>query len=73
MQDRLEADESCLRLEKVDRLEIFQVFLFNFFFLKYIKKKKKESFHFIKLFVMSQEYIHDLEKDEEEQRKLRVV
>ncbi|XP_023760424.1 pre-mRNA-processing protein 40A isoform X1 [Lactuca sativa] len=42
VQDRLEADESCLRLEKVDRLEIFQ------------------------------EYIHDLEKDEEEQRKLRV-
>ncbi|KAJ0799525.1 putative FF domain, pre-mRNA-processing factor Prp40 [Helianthus annuus] len=41
VQGRLEADESCLRLEKVDRLEIFQ------------------------------EYIRDLEKDEEEQRKLR--
>ncbi|KAI3673052.1 hypothetical protein L6452_39162 [Arctium lappa] len=42
VQDRLEADESCLRLEKVDRLEIFQ------------------------------EYVRDLEKDEEEQRKLRM-
>lgn len=42
VQDRLEADESCLRLEKIDRLEIFQ------------------------------EYIRDLEKDEEEQRKLRM-
>ncbi|XP_076894676.1 pre-mRNA-processing protein 40A-like isoform X2 [Bidens hawaiensis] len=41
VQDRLEADERCLRLEKIDRLEIFQ------------------------------EYIRDLEKDEEEQRKLR--
>nr|XP_043607467.1 pre-mRNA-processing protein 40A-like [Erigeron canadensis] len=42
VQDRLEADESCLRLEKIDRLEIFQ------------------------------EYIRDLEKEEEEQRKLRL-
>ncbi|XP_071701687.1 pre-mRNA-processing protein 40A-like isoform X2 [Rutidosis leptorrhynchoides] len=42
VQDRLEADESCTRLEKIDRLEIFQ------------------------------EYIRDLEKEEEEQRKLRM-
>lgn len=42
VQDRLEADESCLRLEKIDRLEIFQ------------------------------EYIRDLEKHEEEQRKQRM-
>ncbi|KAK9080223.1 hypothetical protein SSX86_001899 [Deinandra increscens subsp. villosa] len=41
VQDRLEAHESCLRLGKIDRLEIFQ------------------------------EYIRDLEKEEEEQRKLR--
>ncbi|KAK6916305.1 FF domain [Dillenia turbinata] len=41
VQDRLEADERCSRLEKIDRLEIFQ------------------------------EYLHDLEKEEEEQRKLQ--
>ncbi|KAI7744431.1 hypothetical protein M8C21_017311 [Ambrosia artemisiifolia] len=41
VQDRLEADERCMRLAKIDRLEIFQ------------------------------EYIRDLEKDEEEQIKLR--
>ncbi|WMV55285.1 hypothetical protein MTR67_048670 [Solanum verrucosum] len=40
VQDRLEADERCPRLEKIDRLEIFQ------------------------------EYIRDLEREEEEQRKL---
>lgn len=40
VQDRVEADERCLRLEKMDRLEIFQ------------------------------EYLHDLEREEEEQRKL---
>lgn len=42
VQDRLEADERCSRLEKIDRLEIFQ------------------------------EYIRDLEKEEEEERKLRM-
>lgn len=42
VQDRLEADEKCSRLEKIDRLEIFQ------------------------------EYLRDLEKEEEEQRKLRM-
>lgn len=42
VQDRLEADERCPSLEKIDRLEIFQ------------------------------EYIHDLEREEEEQRKLRM-
>lgn len=42
VQDRLEADERCPRLEKIDRLEIFQ------------------------------EYIRDLEREEEEQRKLRM-
>ncbi|KAL3538776.1 hypothetical protein ACH5RR_002142 [Cinchona calisaya] len=42
VQDRLEADERCSRLEKIDRLEIFQ------------------------------EYIRDLEKEEEEQMKLRM-
>ncbi|XP_044489433.1 pre-mRNA-processing protein 40A-like [Mangifera indica] len=41
VQDRLEADERCSRLEKIDRLEIFQ------------------------------EYLHDLEKEEEEQRKIQ--
>ncbi|XP_042451540.1 pre-mRNA-processing protein 40A-like isoform X3 [Zingiber officinale] len=41
VQDRLEDDERCSRLEKLDRLEIFQ------------------------------EYIHDLEKEEEEQRKIQ--
>ncbi|XP_073112441.1 pre-mRNA-processing protein 40A isoform X1 [Elaeis guineensis] len=41
VQDRLEDDERCSRLEKIDRLEIFQ------------------------------EYIHDLEKEEEEQRKIQ--
>ncbi|XP_020520281.1 pre-mRNA-processing protein 40A isoform X2 [Amborella trichopoda] len=41
VQDRLEDDERCARLEKIDRLEIFQ------------------------------EYIRDLEKEEEEQRKLQ--
>lgn len=31
VQDRLEADERCSRLDKMDRLEIFQVILlFNF-------------------------------------------
>ncbi|XVE93531.1 hypothetical protein REPUB_Repub01dG0202700 [Reevesia pubescens] len=40
VQDRLETDERCSRLEKIDRLEIFQ------------------------------EYIRDLEKEEEEQRKI---
>lgn len=43
MQDRLEDDERCSRLEKFDRLEIFQ------------------------------EYIRDLEKEEDEQRKIRKV
>ncbi|KAA8545747.1 hypothetical protein F0562_020802 [Nyssa sinensis] len=42
VQDRLEADERCSCLEKIDRLEIFQ------------------------------EYIRDLEKEEEEQRKMRM-
>ncbi|VFQ63956.1 unnamed protein product [Cuscuta campestris] len=42
VQDRIEADERCLCLEKIDRLEIFQ------------------------------EYIRDLEREEEEQRKLRM-
>lgn len=42
VQDRLETNESCSRLEKLDRLEIFQ------------------------------EYIRELEKEEEEQRKLRM-
>ncbi|XP_055835210.1 pre-mRNA-processing protein 40A-like isoform X3 [Solanum dulcamara] len=42
VQDRLEADERCPHLEKIDRLEIFQ------------------------------EYIRDLEREEEEQRKLRM-
>ncbi|KAL0412637.1 UNVERIFIED_CONTAM: Pre-processing protein 40A [Sesamum radiatum] len=42
VQNRLEADERCSRLEKVERLEIFQ------------------------------EYIRDLEMEEEEQRKLRL-
>lgn len=42
VQDRLEADERCSSLEKIDRLEIFQ------------------------------EYIRDLEREEEEQRKLRM-
>ncbi|KAL9257450.1 Pre-mRNA-processing protein 40A-like protein [Drosera capensis] len=41
VQDRLEADERCSRLEKIDRLEMFQ------------------------------EYVHDLEKEEEEQRKIQ--
>ncbi|OMO73829.1 hypothetical protein CCACVL1_17115 [Corchorus capsularis] len=41
VQDRLEADERCSRLEKIERLEIFQ------------------------------EYIRDLEKEEEEQRKIQ--
>lgn len=41
LQDRLEADERCSRLEKMDRLEIFQ------------------------------DYLHDLEKEEEEQRKIQ--
>ncbi|CAA7403919.1 unnamed protein product [Spirodela intermedia] len=41
VQDRLEDDERCSRLEKIDRLEIFQ------------------------------EYIRDLEKQEEEQRKIQ--
>ncbi|KAJ0078058.1 hypothetical protein Patl1_37327 [Pistacia atlantica] len=41
VQDRLEADERCSRLEKIDRLEIFQ------------------------------EYLRDLEKEEEEQRKIQ--
>ncbi|XP_048134801.1 pre-mRNA-processing protein 40A-like isoform X2 [Rhodamnia argentea] len=41
LQDRLEADERCSRLEKIDRLEIFQ------------------------------DYLHDLEKEEEEQRKIQ--
>ncbi|KAI0499429.1 hypothetical protein KFK09_020332 [Dendrobium nobile] len=40
VQDRLEDDERCSRLEKIDRLEIFQ------------------------------EYIQDLEKEEEEQKKI---
>ncbi|KAJ6896184.1 hypothetical protein NC651_022415 [Populus alba x Populus x berolinensis] len=40
-QDRLEADERCSRLEKIDRLEIFQ------------------------------DYLHDLVKEEEEQRKIQ--
>ncbi|CAI9104234.1 OLC1v1002866C1 [Oldenlandia corymbosa var. corymbosa] len=42
VQDRLEADERCSRLEKIDRLELFQ------------------------------EYLRDLEKEEEEQRKLQM-
>ncbi|XWS54657.1 hypothetical protein CRYUN_Cryun10bG0107300 [Craigia yunnanensis] len=41
VQDRLETDERCSRLEKIDRLEIFQ------------------------------EYIRDLEKEEEEQKKIQ--
>ncbi|PON86839.1 WW domain containing protein [Trema orientale] len=41
LQDRLEADERCSRLEKIDRVDVFQ------------------------------EYIHDLEKEEEEQRKIQ--
>ncbi|KAL9333667.1 hypothetical protein Peur_073806 [Populus x canadensis] len=41
VQDRLEADERCSRLEKIDRLEIFQ------------------------------DYLHDLVKEEEEQRKIQ--
>ncbi|KAF8410256.1 hypothetical protein HHK36_002781 [Tetracentron sinense] len=41
IQDRLEDDERCSRLEKIDRLDIFQ------------------------------EYIHDLEKEEEEHRKIQ--
>ncbi|TXG64060.1 hypothetical protein EZV62_011054 [Acer yangbiense] len=41
VQDRLEADERCSRLDKMDRLEIFQ------------------------------EYLRDLEKEEEEQRKIQ--
>ncbi|CAN1284893.1 RAP domain-containing protein, chloroplastic [Linum perenne] len=41
VQERLEADERCSRLEKIDRLEIFQ------------------------------DYLHDLEKEEEEQRKIQ--
>lgn len=41
VKDRLEDDERCSRLEKIDRLEIFQ------------------------------EYIRDLEKEEDEQRKLK--
>ncbi|KAG0477800.1 hypothetical protein HPP92_012519 [Vanilla planifolia] len=41
VQDRLEDDERCLRLEKFDRLEIFQ------------------------------EYVQDLERDEEEQKKIQ--
>ncbi|GAB2292112.1 hypothetical protein Dimus_026364 [Dionaea muscipula] len=41
VQDRLEADERCSRLDKIDRLEMFQ------------------------------EYVHDLEKEEEEQRKIQ--
>ncbi|PHT69354.1 hypothetical protein T459_28841 [Capsicum annuum] len=43
VQDRLETDERCSRLEKIDRLEIFQ------------------------------KYIRDLESEEEEQRKLRMM
>lgn len=41
VQDRLEDDERCSRLEKIDRLEIFQ------------------------------EYVQDLEKEEEEQKKIQ--
>ncbi|RDX79377.1 Pre-mRNA-processing protein 40B, partial [Mucuna pruriens] len=41
VQDRLEADERCARLEKIDRLEIFQ------------------------------DYLRDLEKEEEEQKKIQ--
>ncbi|XP_012459513.1 pre-mRNA-processing protein 40A [Gossypium raimondii] len=41
VQDRLETDERCSRLDKIDRLEIFQ------------------------------EYIRDLEKEEEEQRRIQ--
>ncbi|XP_019428118.1 PREDICTED: pre-mRNA-processing protein 40A-like isoform X1 [Lupinus angustifolius] len=41
VQDRIEADERCSRLEKIDRLEIFQ------------------------------DYLHDLAKEEEEQKKIQ--
>lgn len=77
VQDRLEADERCSRLEKIDRLEIFQVMLL--IFLPTIKKNdicdsiptdySCQSFYFS----ISQEYLRDLEKEEEEQRKLRMV
>ena len=65
VQDRLEDDERCSRLEKIDRLEIFQVSASLWLFLL------TET---LCLYLMlCQEYIRDLEREEEEQRKIQKV
>lgn len=65
VQDRLEDDERCSRLEKIDRLEIFQVSARLWLFLL------TET---LCLYLMlCQEYIRDLEREEEEQRKIQKV
>lgn len=66
VQDRLESDPRCSHLEKIDRLQIFQVWflllVFNFsFWMLYFT------------FTMLQDYVNDLEKEEEEQRKIKKV
>ncbi|KAJ8497340.1 hypothetical protein OPV22_007892 [Ensete ventricosum] len=61
VQDRLESDERCSRLEKIDRLEIFQVSS-NLFFTM--------GSSFAHIYVL-QEYVRDLEREEEEQRKMQ--
>ncbi|CAL9025262.1 unnamed protein product, partial [Prunus brigantina] len=50
---RLEDDERCLRLEKLDRRLV--VFIYQNYMM----------------FFLLQDYIHDLEKEEEEQKKIQ--
>lgn len=36
VQDRLEDDERCSRLEKIDRLEVFQVNFFTYWLIEFL-------------------------------------
>ena len=69
VQERLEDDERCSRLEKIVRLNIFQVSIFP---------GRSQFLLFcgsicIICFCVSQEYIRHLEKEEEEQKRIQKV
>jgi pre-mRNA-processing factor 40 len=66
LQDRLEADERCARLEKIDRLDVFLVIFY--FHLWRVSMRLYSKFN-----MLSQEHIRDLEKEEEERRKIHKV
>lgn len=71
VKDRLEADQRCSRLDTMDQLKIFQVsFLADYWCLVLSKCSFSVGAN---LRIWLKEYVGDLEKDEEEQKRIQKV